>query len=373
MADQGALVAVFAGFARTATGRFEVEDMLRDLAEAAGRVLTVDGAGVMVARDGCCRFVHANNHRVDTLERLQDVLQQGPCGDAISSRRTVIVEYLTRTQLWPQFTRRALRLGLRSVLSLPLLARGQVWGSLDLVRFALGPYASDDLAAASTLADVATSYVVMAVDRDAAIALQQKMTHRAMHDELTGLPNRALLFDRLSHAIVSAHRRGSPLGLLFIDLDDFKAINDTLGHVAGDALLVEVAERLTGVLRADDTLARLSGDEFVIVCENLSADGEDGAAAAIGALIGRVQESLSEPARLGETLCAITASIGSAAAAPDHHSAEDLLRAADHDMYRVKRTRARRRAEPPGSSPRVGRKPATAAGRASGSEPAASA
>ena len=117
---------------------------------------------------------------------------------------------------------------------------------------------------------MATSYVVIGADRDAAVALQETMTYRAMHDELTGLPNRALLFDRLSHAMVSARRRKSPLALLFIDLDDFKAINDTLGHVAGDALLVEVAERLTSVLRQDDTLARLSGDEFVIICENLS-------------------------------------------------------------------------------------------------------
>ncbi len=346
MVDQEALVEVFAEFARTATDGFEVQDMLRHLAEAAGRVLTVDGAGVMVRRDGLSRFVHASNSRVDTLERLQDVLQQGPCGDAMASRRPVIVEDLTQTPLWPQFTRRALRLGLRSVLSVPLLARGQVWGSLDLVRSLPGPFSPDDFAAAGTLADVATSYVVIGVDRDAAIVLQETMTYRAMHDELTGLPNRALLFDRLSHAMVSARRRKSPLALLFIDLDDFKAINDTLGHVAGDALLVEVAERLTGVLRQDDTLARLSGDEFVIICENLS-DTDDGATTAIRALIERIQEALSKPVRLGDSVRSVTASIGSVAAAPGHEEAEDLLRAADHDMYRVKRSRAQGRLEPP--------------------------
>ena len=318
--------------------------MLRHLAEAAGRVLTVDGAGVMVLRDGRSRFVHASNQRVDTLERLQDVLQQGPCGDAMASRQPVIVEDLAQTRLWPQFTRRALRLGLRSVLSVPLIARGQVWGSLDLIRSSPGPYSPEDFAAASTLADVATSYVVIGADRDAAIAVQEAMTHRAMHDELTGLPNRALMFDRLTHAIVSSRRRKSPLALLFIDLDDFKTINDTLGHAAGDALLVEVAERLTGLLRQDDTLARLSGDEFVIICENLS-DSEVGAATAIRSLIERVEEAFSKPVRLGDSLRTISASIGSVAAAPDHQDAEDLLRAADHDMYRVKRSRPRGRPE----------------------------
>ena len=345
MVDQGALVEVFTDFARTATDGFEVQDMLRHLAEAAGRVLVVDGAGVMVLREGRSRFVHASSQRVDTLERLQDVLQQGPCGDAMASRQPVIVEDLAQTPLWPQFTRRALRLGLRSVLSVPLTARGQAWGSLDLVRSSPGPFSADDLAAACTLADVATSYVVIGADRDAAVVLQETMTYRAMHDELTGLPNRALLFDRLSHAMVSARRRKSPLALLFIDLDGFKAINDALGHVAGDALLVEVAERLTSVLRQDDTLARLSGDEFVIICENLSET--DGGATAIRALIERVHDAFSKPARLGDSMLTISASIGSVAAAPDHHDAEDLLRAADHDMYRVKRSRGRGRPEPP--------------------------
>jgi len=345
--DQEALIAVFADFAHTATGSFEVEDMLRHLAEAAGRVVAVDGAGVMVLREGRSKFVHASNHRVDTLERLQDVLQQGPCGDAMTSRQPVMVEDLVQTELWPQFARRAMRLGLRSVLSIPLLARGQVWGSLDLVRSLPGLYSPEDLAAASTLADVATSYVVMAVDRDAAIDVQEKMTYRAMHDDLTGLPNRALLFDRLNHAMTSAHRRRSLLALLFIDLDDFKAINDTLGHGAGDALLVEVAERLTGVLRQDDTLARLSGDEFVIICENLATGADGAASGAISALIERVQEALSKPARLGDTLCTISASIGVAAAETNHVSAEDLVRAADHDMYRAKRIRTRRDGTPP--------------------------
>ena len=136
------------------------------------------------------------------------------------------------------------------------------------------------------------------------------------------------------------------MALLFIDLDDFKTINDTLGHAAGDAMLVEVAERLTSVLRQDDTLARLSGDEFIIICENLS-DSDEGAAMAIRTVIERVQEAFSKPARLGDSLLTISASIGSVTAALDHQDAEDLLRAVDHDMDRVKRLRAQGRPESP--------------------------
>ena len=110
---------------------------------------------------------------------------------------------------------------------------------------------------------------------------------------------------------------------------------------------MEVAERLANVLRVDDTLARLSGDEFVIICENVATDGKGSSAAAIAVLIERIQEALSKPARLGDSLRVISASIGSVAAAPDHQSVEDLLRAADHDMYRVKRSRTRGRLESP--------------------------
>src|ERR671912_2474683 len=105
-------------------------------------------------------------------------------------------------------------------------------------------------------------------------ALEEQLRHQAFHDPLTGLPNRALFMDRLEHAFVRAHRRGSKVAVLFMDLDNFKVINDSLGHKAGDQLLVAVAECLKDCVRPEDTLARLGGDEFTILVEEIAGVGE---------------------------------------------------------------------------------------------------
>src|ERR671910_2271020 len=104
--------------------------------------------------------------------------------------------------------------------------------------------------------------------------LEESLRHQAFHDPLTGLPNRALFMDRLEHAFVRAHRRGSKVAVLFMDLDNFKVINDSLGHKAGDQLLVAVAECLKDCVRSDDTAARLGGDEFTILVEDIASVGE---------------------------------------------------------------------------------------------------
>ena len=105
---------------------------------------------------------------------------------------------------------------------------------------------------------------------------RHELTHRAFHDSLTGLPNRALLFDRIAHAL--AHRGSTgdrrSLAVLFVDIDDFKAINDTLSHSHGDEVLVEVGRRIGGVLRPSDTLARLGGDEFAVLLDDLDEPAE---------------------------------------------------------------------------------------------------
>lgn len=119
------------------------------------------------------------------------------------------------------------------------------------------------------LADVACGYVVMAHDRQQAQDAQEQAAHAATHDVLTGLPNRALLYDRLNHAVAATARNGQGVAVVFLDLDGFKAVNDTHGHHAGDELLRQVATRLAGAVRKGDTLARWGGDEFVVVCESL--------------------------------------------------------------------------------------------------------
>jgi diguanylate cyclase (GGDEF)-like protein len=153
---------------------------------------------------------------------------------------------------------------------------------------------------------------------------------RAYHDPLTGLPNRALLLDRVAHAL-DLHRRDlRALAVLLIDLDNFKAVNDTLGHAAGDELLIRVADRLRGALRPGDTLARLGGDEFAVLLE----DGGEPAAVA-----NRVVSCLTEPFRIADTVIRAGASVGvtDLAATTAPVSVDTMLARADLAMYTAKR------------------------------------
>jgi diguanylate cyclase (GGDEF)-like protein/PAS domain S-box-containing protein/excisionase family DNA binding protein len=154
------------------------------------------------------------------------------------------------------------------------------------------------------------------------------LAERALHDPLTGLPNRALLLDRLEHALA---RRGDAVGLLFVDLDRFKRINDELGHEAGDEALRAVVPRLQAAVRAGDTVARLGGDEFIVLCEAVRDEDE---AAAVGE---RVRRTLrGAPLRVGAVEVEVRASIGVATSAGRDVTADALLRDADTAMYRAK-------------------------------------
>jgi diguanylate cyclase (GGDEF)-like protein/PAS domain S-box-containing protein len=170
-------------------------------------------------------------------------------------------------------------------------------------------------------------------------ALEEELVHRSLHDQLTGLPNRFLFQDRLRHALDRGHRENTPTCVLIIDLDDFKAINDELGHPMGDAVLVALAERLLSVLRASDTAARLGGDEFSIVCENTEpADAE--------VLADRLRMSVTEPLRLlGQRVpIGISIGVGSTPGGEDPDLVyERVVREADDAMYSDKAQRRRRR------------------------------
>jgi diguanylate cyclase (GGDEF)-like protein/PAS domain S-box-containing protein len=157
--------------------------------------------------------------------------------------------------------------------------------------------------------------------------LEEQLTHQAFHDPLTGLANRALFRDRVSHALALAQRRASPVTVLFLDLDDFKKVNDSLGHAEGDRLLIAAAERFLACARTADTVARLGGDEFAILVEG--SDGQEG-------LPDRLAAAMSHPFSLGGNQVQVTASIGVASASPDDR-ADDLLRNADMAMYAAKR------------------------------------
>ena len=164
---------------------------------------------------------------------------------------------------------------------------------------------------------------------------EQELVRRALHDDLTGLPNRTLMLDHLRTALARAKRTGAMVGVLFVDLDDFKAVNDSLGHAAGDEFLVWVGERISGAVRGSDTVARLGGDEFVVVCEDLS-DPDDAAVIA-----GHIQHALDATVVLDGQPVSAQASIG-IAIGYDDSTAEELLRDADTAMYSAKHRGGRR-------------------------------
>ncbi len=157
------------------------------------------------------------------------------------------------------------------------------------------------------------------------------LAHQAMHDPLTGLPNRALIEDRLSHALDLQRRIGGCVGVLFVDVDRFKLANDGLGHAAGDELLIAVGQRLRDVVRTGDTVARTGGDEFVIVCEGL-ANAADAEVAAT-----RIVDGFARPLTCGARELSVSVSVGiSVSGAMGGESAETLIRDADTAMYRAK-------------------------------------
>jgi diguanylate cyclase (GGDEF)-like protein/PAS domain S-box-containing protein len=173
--------------------------------------------------------------------------------------------------------------------------------------------------------------VFNARDLTARKVLENELAHRAYHDTLTELPNRALLEGRLSHGLARAARTSRFTAILFIDLDDFKLINDTLGHQAGDELLVTVAQRLRAGSRAGDTPARLGGDEFVMLLEDLESPDASQSAAA------RLLELLAAPVRLAGRDVSICASVGIAVSEPGSPTlASDMFRQADVALYVAK-------------------------------------
>jgi diguanylate cyclase (GGDEF)-like protein len=172
--------------------------------------------------------------------------------------------------------------------------------------------------------------VVLAIYLVGLLQERARSEHRGNHDRLTGLPNRTLFVDRVERALIHAHRSGSPLAVFFLDVDRFKAINDTFGHSAGDLLLRVLAQRLARCLRDEDTVARISGDEFALLLPHLSSP-----TAAI-TVAERIMAALAEPLTLAENRVTATASMGIAIGPADGRNAELLLASADAAMYRAK-------------------------------------
>ena len=234
---------------------------------------------------------------------------------------------------FPRFTPRALQAGLRAVFTFPLRHDHKQLGALDLYRDSVGPLSPESMTVAQTLADVAAAYLINAQARADLVDSSEQSRQAALHDSLTGLPNRALILRLIEHAFRGSRRSNRVSAVLFVDIDHFKDINDTHGHQVGDALLVAVAQRLTGLLRPGDSVARLSGDEFVILCEDIADT------AAVDSLAIRLDAELSRPFDLSGLEITATASIGIAFTGQGTDSPEELLLDADLAMYQSKRDR----------------------------------
>ena len=189
----------------------------------------------------------------------------------------------------------------------------------------------------ATYADIEGESCVLSFMRDisAAKADEEKIRNLAFYDTLTGLPNRRLLWERLRQALISSARSGSKHALLFVDLDGFKALNDTLGHHIGDLLLQETARRIAGCVREVDTVARLGGDEFVIILEDLSQIPEVAAAQAknVG---GKILATIDQPFVLEGRECRSTSSMGITVFGNQNESTNEVLQQADIAMYQAK-------------------------------------
>ena len=328
--DEQRLAAVLAEFAQTLVRRFSIQDILDHFVEQVAEVLHVTGAGVvLIGPDRELHFVATTDSRIRTIQNLQIELGEGPCLTAYRTGQRVLLPDLANDERFPRFGPRAADAGLRAVYSFPLTADRDRLGALDLYRDHPERLDETELRAAQVLADVASAYVANAQARSEADATVAQMRQRALHDQLTGLPNRTLLEHRLVDALRRAEVYGGGVGVLFVDLDRFTWVNGRYGHLVADEVLCTVASRLSNCLGEQDTLARFIGDQFVVLCDDLASEQ------AARELADRIHAVLRRPVVVNGETVSITASIGISMAG-DVDGATAVLRDANAAMIRAK-------------------------------------
>ena len=242
-------------------------------------------------------------------------------GYALAAGKSVVVEdWREETRFQQSDLQRSQ--GMQSAAIILIKGHGRPYGVIGAGSRVPHRFSQEDVSFMQAIANVLAN----AIDRRAA---EQRTQHEALHDPLTGLPNRNLFLDRLEHALSVAQRRGTPVSVLFLDLDQFKLVNDSLGHAAGDELLAAVAPRIEEALRPGDTVARFGGDEFAILAEDIGS--EHGATR----IAERVAEALARPFVLRGREHFVSASVGIAIGAGTEKP-ESLIRDADSALYRAK-------------------------------------
>jgi diguanylate cyclase (GGDEF)-like protein len=318
--ERQALLERLSKLQRSIVRHADLKDVLHAIVEGACELLGDEVAGLRLldATDSPrAKLVAAAGVDEDVIDAARVALvDDGPGGRAITEARLIVVEEYPRS---PGASHR--HAGIQASMAAPVYQGHEVVGSLIVASLRKGrTYSEDEQEVLRAFAEQAN----LALNDARAV---ERAMHQAFHDSLTGLPNRALFLDRLEQALLRRQRGGGSVAVLFADLDRFKAVNDSLGHAAGDQVLVEIGARLKRCLRPSDTAARFGGDEFAILLEDVP-NAETAARAA-----GRMLEALEVPLRIHDREMLVSASVGIAVGNED---GSDLLRAADLAMYRAK-------------------------------------
>ncbi len=305
--------------AGAATGRLQSEatELLR-------RVLEVDIAGVLKLQPGDQEFLIVAGAG---LREEQIGAATVPAGYGSQSGYTLATGTAAVVTDWRHETRFAKspladEYGALSGATVLIRAKGEPYGVLGVQDGTVREFSPQDVSFMQAIANVLAN----AMERRSS---EERTRHEALHDPLTGLPNRNLFLDRLEHALAQASRHSAEVAVLFLDLDQFKLVNDGLGHAAGDELLAAVAPRLEQALRPGDTVARFGGDEFAILAEDISSERDATRVAE------RIAESLTRPFILPQREHFVSASIGISIGSGQEEP-EALIRDADAALYRAK-------------------------------------
>jgi diguanylate cyclase (GGDEF)-like protein/PAS domain S-box-containing protein len=285
-----------------------------------GSVLLLDDDGVHLRHGAAPSLAYAK-----ALDGIRIGPKAGACGTAVYRRETVIVADIERDPLCNDYRELAAEHGHRSCWSTPILShQGAVLGTFALYSTTV----REPTAVETRLIEAATRIAGIAIERKQS---ESRIHFLANHDALTGLPNRALLKDRLSQALLYAQRYDRWVTVVFVDLDNFKIVNDSLGHNAGDELLKTVATRMVGCVRATDTVVRLGGDEFVVLLLDQPKSVD-----IISETVQKLRAAIAKPVNVDGHDLRVTSSMGIANYPNDGMDVDVLLANADAAMYRAK-------------------------------------
>ncbi len=287
-----------------------------------GCVLLVDQDQVRLRRGAAPSMAPAYVDTLDGLAIGPDVMS---CGTAVHRRQTVVVADIEQDPLWRNYRELAIAHGYRACWSTPIIShQGDALGVFAMYATA----AREPTPVETKLIEVAARMAGLAIERKRA---EDRIHYMARHDALTGLPNRGVLNDRLSQALLYAERYDRWAAVVFVDLDQFKVINDSLGHGAGDELLKTVANRMASCMRATDTVVRLGGDEFVIVLFDQPKNSD-----VISETVQKIRAAIATPLQIDGRDLRVTCSLGIATYPDDGADPDTLLAKADAAMYRAK-------------------------------------